>query len=109
MLYKFSKMSELIAYTKEIRTMSPEEQTQHFTLLNSMEQYEVLGKNLPEVVKNALTAGNLPYVDAKNGSILLTGARGFLGSYLLSELLEKTKNRIFCIVRPHGNQICLFF
>ncbi|MEA5469870.1 thioester reductase domain-containing protein [Spirulina sp. 06S082] len=32
-------------------------------------------------------------------SILLTGATGFLGSYLLKELLQKTQAKIYCLVR----------
>lgn len=32
-------------------------------------------------------------------SILLTGASGFLGAFLLSELLEKTEADIYCLVR----------
>ncbi len=35
----------------------------------------------------------------EGGPILLTGASGFLGTYLLSELLERTSDRVICLVR----------
>ncbi|TBR56878.1 hypothetical protein B4U84_25835 [Westiellopsis prolifica IICB1] len=37
-------------------------------------------------------------------SIFLTGATGFIGSYLLAELLQKTNSDIYCLVRcPHND------
>jgi thioester reductase-like protein len=38
-------------------------------------------------------------------SILLTGATGFLGSYLLNELLQKTQANIYCLVRCKNFQM----
>ena len=35
-------------------------------------------------------------------NILLTGATGFVGAYLLNELLEKTKANIYCLVRAQN-------
>jgi amino acid adenylation domain-containing protein/thioester reductase-like protein len=34
-----------------------------------------------------------------NNTILLTGATGFLGSYILSELLKEPNNTIYCLIR----------
>lgn len=41
----------------------------------------------------------LPPLRARGGAILLTGATGFLGSYLLRELLSEGSRDIVCVVR----------
>jgi thioester reductase-like protein len=38
-------------------------------------------------------------VNTPPNAIFLTGASGFLGAYLLAELLEKTSAKIYCLVR----------
>lgn len=41
-------------------------------------------------------------------AIFLTGATGFLGAFLLQELLDRTQADIFCLVRaPHSDQAAL--
>lgn len=40
-----------------------------------------------------------PTADAEPGAVLLTGATGFLGAYLLDELLRRTDAVIHCLVR----------
>lgn len=35
------------------------------------------------------------------GAVLLTGATGFVGAFLLKELLERSDRDVFCLVRPH--------
>lgn len=40
--------------------------------------------------------------DAKN--VFLTGATGFLGAFLLDELLSTTQARIYCLVRPRDGE-----
>jgi amino acid adenylation domain-containing protein/thioester reductase-like protein len=40
----------------------------------------------------------LPYASAEN-AILLTGATGFVGAFLLNALLQQTKASIYCLVR----------
>ncbi|HEY9062644.1 MAG TPA: thioester reductase domain-containing protein [Pseudobacteroides sp.] len=42
------------------------------------------------------------YVKKEEG-IFLTGATGFLGAFLLQELLEQTDSKIYCLVRPKRN------
>jgi thioester reductase-like protein len=39
-------------------------------------------------------------------SILLTGATGFLGTFLLAELLRKTSAAIYCLIRNHNDSDC---
>ncbi|AFZ01585.1 non-ribosomal peptide synthetase [Calothrix sp. PCC 6303] len=41
---------------------------------------------------------------AKPKAILLTGATGFLGSFLLAELLQKTQADIYCLVRAVNSE-----
>eukprot|EP01115_Flamella_aegyptia_P004895 TRINITY_DN20823_c0_g1_i1.p1 TRINITY_DN20823_c0_g1~~TRINITY_DN20823_c0_g1_i1.p1 ORF type:complete len:1052 (-),score=200.58 TRINITY_DN20823_c0_g1_i1:5-3118(-) len=103
LVYKFPVVSDLITYTEELLQMNPEERLAHHKLLSSIDQYDIMGKNLPESIKNALTKGNLTHVPATSGAILLTGARGFLGNYILADLLNLCPNTIYCAVRPHGN------
>jgi myxalamid-type nonribosomal peptide synthetase MxaA len=43
--------------------------------------------------------GALPVREGEPSRILLTGATGFLGAFLLSELLEQTSASILCLVR----------
>ena len=48
-------------------------------------------------------------VDIKNASktFLLTGANGFLGSFILFELLKQTNARIYCLVRAETDSLAL--
>lgn len=41
--------------------------------------------------------------DTDPGAVLLTGATGFLGAYLLKELLDMTRAKIFCLVRAEDD------
>jgi len=78
---------------------------------------------LAEVVEGALREGAFSVIDAKSSAldgqlppeidpkgkraelgappkrVLLTGATGFLGSYLLAELLQQTRAEVYCLVR----------
>lgn len=50
-----------------------------------------------------ISRGSLPLEPfSEPDAILLTGATGFLGSYLLHELLQKTQAKIFCLVRAES-------
>jgi thioester reductase-like protein len=42
--------------------------------------------------------------NANPGSALLTGATGFLGAFLLKDLLSQTKMHITCLVRPRNGE-----
>jgi thioester reductase-like protein len=48
------------------------------------------------------TANTLP---TETTSILLTGATGFLGAFLLNELLEQTEANIYCLVRASDAKV----
>jgi phthiocerol/phenolphthiocerol synthesis type-I polyketide synthase E len=43
--------------------------------------------------------GLLRRTEGPPGAVLLTGATGFLGAYLLHELLQQTRATVFCLVR----------
>jgi len=46
-----------------------------------------------------------PYVKFQPAkSVFLTGATGFIGSFLLYELLENTDSEIYCLVRAHDTE-----
>lgn len=46
---------------------------------------------------------NMPVV-ASPAAVLLTGATGFLGTFLLRELLQETNAKIYCLVRGNSSQ-----
>ncbi|WP_019909405.1 non-ribosomal peptide synthetase [Paenibacillus sp. HW567] len=52
-----------------------------------------------------ITAGGLPSAARITGSaVLLTGATGFFGAFLLRELLEKGDKPVYCLVRSSGKR-----
>ncbi|HJQ28198.1 MAG TPA: amino acid adenylation domain-containing protein, partial [Rubrobacter sp.] len=55
----------------------------------------------PEIVPQTFEDGARTLRDA--GNVFLTGATGFLGVFLLDELLDNTKAIIHCLVRPRGD------
>lgn len=56
---------------------------------------------LPEDVRPAFSA--LPA--AEPATLLLTGATGFLGAFLLRDLLEHTRARVYCLVRAENASV----
>jgi thioester reductase-like protein len=54
----------------------------------------------PEIQPTNLPTGSVQTgARPRTGRILLTGATGFLGSFLLSELLRHTRTDVYCLVR----------
>ncbi len=51
------------------------------------------------VLEDSITPENVDVELAQISSIFLTGATGFLGAFLLKELLEKTDAKLYCLVR----------
>jgi amino acid adenylation domain-containing protein/thioester reductase-like protein len=47
----------------------------------------------------AIAPADVPLIDTAPRAILLTGATGFLGAFLLAELLMQTSAAIYCLVR----------
>lgn len=58
-----------------------------------------LNLNDEAVLDNSIYPETANAVEAENTSIFLTGASGFLGAFLLHELLEQTEANIYCLVR----------
>jgi thioester reductase-like protein len=46
--------------------------------------------------------GEWPFDPTKNDTFLLTGATGFLGAFLLNELLQQTSADIYCLIRAEN-------
>ncbi|MBD3886057.1 amino acid adenylation domain-containing protein [Phormidium tenue FACHB-886] len=70
----------------------------------------LVGTTLPEgstaldleaeaVLDPAITVSGTSIAPVKPASVLLTGATGFLGAFLLHELLEQTQATVYCLVR----------
>lgn len=57
----------------------------------------------PEIVPTASAVINV----AEAKALLLTGSTGFLGVFLLAELLEKTQAKIYCLIRAVDEQEAL--
>jgi FkbH-like protein/thioester reductase-like protein len=73
--------------------------TKKFTQTSGEEVQEVIAKKYHEDFNKELSI-SLPLIKAtKEQEVLLTGATGNLGSYLLRELLLTTKKTIHCLVR----------
>lgn len=60
-----------------------------------------------EVILDAAIVPATKYIPQTNPptAILLTGATGFLGAFLLYELLQKTTADIYCLIRAKTNEI----
>lgn len=57
------------------------------------------------VLDATITPEGLPMADILNPShILLTGATGYLGAFLLQQLLDETEVQVFCLVRASNPQ-----
>ncbi|QIS03534.1 amino acid adenylation domain-containing protein [Nocardia brasiliensis] len=50
-------------------------------------------------IVEAWPAGPWPLTPPRTGEVLLTGATGFVGAFLLRELLARTDSRVHCLVR----------
>lgn len=58
---------------------------------------------LDEDIINSINKLKNSYSASGNGAILLTGATGFLGIFLLNSLLENTDSDIYCLVRAKND------
>jgi len=84
-------IAELAAFIEDSRE-SPAETDRDFLSVPELKPEAVLDP----VIK----AGGLPVVDTdKPSKIFLTGATGFIGAFLLNELLNTTDADIYCLVR----------
>ncbi|QFS50801.1 non-ribosomal peptide synthetase [Nostoc sphaeroides] len=72
---------------------------------NKLSQEHIINWN-QETILDSTIYPKIPYKqpesEAKN--ILLTGATGFLGAFLLFELLQQTNAKIYCLVRANNSE-----
>ncbi|MEU0990002.1 amino acid adenylation domain-containing protein [Streptomyces sp. NPDC005953] len=54
------------------------------------------------VLDESITGVGLPAAAKGWGTVLLTGASGFLGSFLIAELLKETSAQVLCLVRAEN-------
>jgi amino acid adenylation domain-containing protein/thioester reductase-like protein len=59
----------------------------------------ILDLNAEVVLDPTINPHGLPLAPTEPNNIFLTGATGFLGAFLLQELLEQTQANIYCLVR----------
>ncbi len=57
------------------------------------------------VLDPEITSGDLPPAKADPGHVLLTGATGFVGAFLLRDLLRDSAATIYCLVRADDPQM----
>jgi amino acid adenylation domain-containing protein/thioester reductase-like protein len=73
-------------------------------LLESAKQSAKLIKLESEIaLDSSINIGAQPWAEIRNpNGILLTGCTGFVGAFLLKELLSQTKARIYCLIRAES-------
>ena len=67
--------------------------------IDAMPTSTLRAKAIPDETMRIFCAQAVSLPRAEEGKILLTGGAGFLGSYMLRELLEHSPSHIICIVR----------
>ncbi len=100
LLYDYPTIETLIQYlvTDDNTTKSNRE-------IDAPGKTEKLDLNA-EAFLDPTIGSNMVYVESgEPGSILLTGATGFLGAFLLEELLQQTSADIYCLVRADNTKI----
>ncbi|MDF3054253.1 MAG: thioester reductase domain protein, partial [Gammaproteobacteria bacterium] len=60
---------------------------------------------IPKLDKDIIDPSHPPLPDQPAQTILLTGATGFLGAFLLRDLMQHTDANIVCLVRAENDQI----
>jgi len=72
---------------------------------NELSQKHIINWN-QETILDSTIYPKLPYKESESEAknILLTGATGFLGAFLLFELLQQTNAKIYCLVRAKNSE-----
>jgi len=64
-------------------------------------QHEFLDATKDSILNESIYPNWDDNIEKSKDMILLTGSMGFLGAHVLSELLQKTSSRIYCLIRSH--------
>ncbi|MBE9144075.1 thioester reductase domain-containing protein [Planktothrix mougeotii LEGE 06226] len=98
LIWQFSTIAQLANYIAEQleKKSSPTPNRVQVSLLSD----EAIDLNCEAILESEITPiSNQSSVISQSSTIFLTGATGFLGAFLLAELLHKTSAKIYCLVR----------
>jgi len=90
------KLREIIQHcqSRETTDYTPSDVT------NAVSDYEEINFNTEAILDPTIVPATIVGKNIINpNNILLTGATGFIGTYLLNELLQKTSANIYCLIR----------
>ncbi|MEA5498671.1 thioester reductase domain-containing protein [Limnoraphis robusta Tam1] len=93
--------------TSTMKTQLKERKPEIINYLNNQNQQKITLDYLKAeaTLDESIYPQNYVIVGNQPKTILLTGATGFLGSFLLNELLHKTEAKIYCLVRSEQPEL----
>ena len=95
--------------TSELKTQLTQRKSEIIEYLDSHEVHPKVIDLEAEAVLDptiCLSRSPSPSLVSEPANVLLTGATGFLGSFLLYELLQQTQANIYCLVRGQNLEQC---
>ncbi|XP_075266110.1 uncharacterized protein LOC142358577 isoform X2 [Convolutriloba macropyga] len=106
-LFQFPSIVELAKLIESRRTGTKidSELFEELDLNEEVEKYEQPERNFDMQLRAFWRSFSLLDTKWKRAHVLLTGATGFLGGFILQELLLRTQCNIFCIVRDAGHGV----
>ncbi|MBE9201693.1 MULTISPECIES: thioester reductase domain-containing protein [unclassified Nodularia (in: cyanobacteria)] len=94
------------ALTSDLTTQLAERKTEILAYLNSHNAgLDVINLEAEAVLDATIFPAIASELTAKIEQIFLTGATGFLGAFLLYELLQETEANIYCLVREENSDL----
>ncbi|GAK54267.1 NcpB protein [Candidatus Moduliflexus flocculans] len=93
MLFEAPTIAEFAKILEAVRGVNVEDKLMHIGAVDEVAESQLDEKIRPESLELPETRFSNPAI------VFLTGATGFLGAFLLAELLQKTKAQVYCLVR----------
>ena len=95
------------ALTSKLKTQLSERKAEILEFLsNKSNDSEMLALLKADAQLDASIHPELPiHTTVETSSILLTGATGFVGAFLLYELLQQTDADVYCLIRANSNEL----